>query len=49
MKARSEHFVMPILLASRECNLPRFAIYSGETFDVDPTRDLNGECQKSRP
>ena len=43
-KARSELIVMPILLASRERNQHRFAIYSGETFDVDATRDLNGEC-----
>ncbi len=43
-KARSELIVMPILLSTRERNQHRFAIYSGETFDVDSTQDLNGEC-----
>ncbi len=43
-KARSELIIMPILLASRELNRNRFTIYSGETFDVDHVRNLNGEC-----
>jgi hypothetical protein len=43
-KARSELIVMPILLASRERNQNCFAIYSGETLDVNADKGLNGEC-----
>lgn len=43
-KARSELIVMPILLESRELNKNCFAIYSGETFDVEPEKGLKGEC-----
>ena len=43
-KARSELIVTPILLTIRELQQNRFAIYSGETFDVEPEKGLNGEC-----
>src|ERR1700730_1217296 len=43
-KARSEFIVAPILLASRELSGDRFAIYSGQRLDVDPTIGVTGEC-----
>ncbi len=43
-KARSEFFVAPILLASRELNHERFFLYSGQKLDADPQRGLTGEC-----
>ena len=43
-KSRSEFIVAPILLAGRELSGNRFAIYSGQRLDVDPTIGLVGEC-----
>lgn len=43
-KSRSEFIVAPILLAARELNGNRFAIYSGQRFDVDASLGLIGEC-----
>jgi len=43
-KARSEFIVAPILLASRDLNHGRFAIYSGKTLNIDPDKGLKGEC-----
>ena len=43
-KARSEYIVAPILLAVREASGNRVAIVSGQRFDVDPSRGLQGEC-----
>jgi hypothetical protein len=43
-KSRSEFVVAPVLLAGRELSGDRFAIYSGQRLDVDPSRGLTGEC-----
>lgn len=43
-KARSEFIVVPILFELRQKNHNNFAIYSGETLDVDEKRGLKGEC-----
>lgn len=43
-KARSEFFVAPVLLASRELNHERFFLYSGQKLDADAARGLMGEC-----
>jgi hypothetical protein len=43
-KARSEFIVAPILLAVRELSGERIAILSGQRLDVDPARQLQGEC-----
>lgn len=43
-KSRSEFIVVPILLAAREITGNRFAIFSGQRLDVDPSRGLAGEC-----
>ncbi len=43
-KARSEFIVAPILLAVRELSGGRVAILSGQRLDVDPARQLLGEC-----
>lgn len=43
-KSRSEFIVAPILLAIRELSGDRVAILSGQRFDVDPARRLQGEC-----
>ena len=43
-KARSEFVVAPVLLAGRELSGNKFAIYSGQRLDVDPSRGLTGEC-----
>jgi len=43
-KSRSEFVVAPVLLAGRELSGGRFAIYSGQRLDVDPSRGLTGEC-----
>ena len=43
-KARSEFFVAPVLLASRELNHERFFLYSGQKLDADASRGLTGEC-----
>ena len=43
-KARSEFVVAPVLLAGRELSGNRFAVYSGQRLDVDPSRGLTGEC-----
>lgn len=43
-KARSEFIVSPILLACRDLSQNQLAIFSGQRFDVDPSRGLTGEC-----
>jgi hypothetical protein len=43
-KARSEFIIAPILLALRDMNANRIAIYSGQRLDSDPARGLVGEC-----
>jgi len=43
-KARSEFIVVPILFEIHKKNDRKFAIYSGETFDVDKEKGLSGEC-----
>ena len=43
-KARSEFIVAPILLAVRELSGGRVSILSGQRLDVDPLRQLTGEC-----
>ncbi len=43
-KARSEFIIVPLLLEVHKRNQRRFALYSGETFDVDQEQGLNGEC-----
>ena len=43
-KARSEFFVAPVLLASRELNHERFFLYSGQKLEADAARGLTGEC-----
>jgi hypothetical protein len=43
-KARSEFIIAPILLALRDINANRIAIYSGQRLDSDPARGLVGEC-----
>jgi hypothetical protein len=43
-KARSEFIVAPILLAARELCADKFAIFSGQRFDVAPEEGLAGEC-----
>ena len=43
-KARSEFIVAPVLLAVRELSGGRVSILSGQRLDVDPARQLLGEC-----
>lgn len=44
VKERSERIISPILLEFRERNNRQFSLFSGWSFDVDPERGLNGEC-----
>lgn len=43
-KARSEFIVVPLLFEIHKRNQRRFAMYSGETFDVDKDQGLTEEC-----
>ena len=43
-KERSERIISPILLESRERNNRQFSIFSGWSFDVDISMQLNGQC-----
>ncbi len=43
-KARSEFIINPILVEIRKNFHRKIAIFSGETFDVDPSLGLNGVC-----
>jgi hypothetical protein len=43
-KARSEFIVVPVLFEIHKRNQRQFAIYSGETFEVDKEQGLTGEC-----
>ncbi len=43
-KAKSELFVMPMLLELRNRNSKFFTIYSGETLEADKKQGLTGEC-----
>lgn len=43
-KARSEFLVVPLLFEVYKRNSRKFAIYSGETFEVDKEQGLIGEC-----
>jgi len=42
-KARSEVIIAPILMAAADASSPPLALFSGEQFDVDAARGLNGE------
>ncbi len=43
-KARSEFMVVPLFFEIHKRNQSKFAMYSGETFDVDKDQGLTGEC-----
>ena len=43
-KARSEFFIAPVLLASRDLNHEKFFLFSGQKLDADASRGLTGEC-----
>jgi hypothetical protein len=43
-KARSELIVTPVLLEIRSLYQYRIGYFSGRTFNVDPSENLNGEC-----
>ncbi len=43
-KARSEFFIAPVLLASRDLNQEKFFLFSGQKLDADAARGLTGEC-----
>jgi hypothetical protein len=43
-KARSELIISPILVELRKNFQRKIAIFSGESFDVDPDKGLNGVC-----
>lgn len=43
-KARSEFFIAPLLLASRDLTGEKFFLFSGEKLDADAARGLTGEC-----
>ncbi len=43
-KARSEHYVVPILLELKQRNDNFFTYYSGETLNADKKMGLTGEC-----
>jgi hypothetical protein len=43
-KARSEFIIAPILTELLELNQHRFALFSGQFFDVEPETGLSGEC-----
>src|SRR5262245_22481281 len=43
-KAKSEFIIAPVLLELRRALGPKFALFSGVEWDVDPDRGLNGYC-----
>ncbi|MEQ9549631.1 MAG: hypothetical protein RIM23_08440 [Coleofasciculus sp. G3-WIS-01] len=43
-KARSEMIIAPILLELTQKTQPKISIFSGKDLTVDPSQDLNGEC-----
>jgi len=43
-KAKSEWVIAPILLELASYNINKFNIFSGNTFDVDPSQALKGRC-----
>ncbi len=43
-KAKSEHIITPVLKELRRNNLAKFRTFSGYSFEVDDTKDLNGFC-----
>jgi hypothetical protein len=43
-KAKSEFIIAPILLEIHRTVGPRFSLFSGVEWDVDPDRGLNGYC-----
>jgi hypothetical protein len=43
-KAKSEFIIAPVLLELRRTLGPKFALFSGVEWEVDPDRGLNGYC-----
>jgi hypothetical protein len=43
-KARSEGIIYPLLLEVRRLLTSQVSLFSGETFDVDPSQGLSGMC-----
>ncbi len=43
-KARSEMIIAPILLELTQKTQPKISLFSGKDLTVDPSQDLNGEC-----
>ncbi|MGK7890604.1 MAG: hypothetical protein AB4042_14835 [Leptolyngbyaceae cyanobacterium] len=43
-KARSELIIMPVLMEVRRQLQNRISIFSGSSFEVDPTQGLEGRC-----
>ncbi|MCU0390510.1 MAG: hypothetical protein MUE81_05295 [Thermoflexibacter sp.] len=43
-KARSEHYVLPILMEMKKKNRDFMTYYSGETLNADKSLGLTGEC-----
>jgi hypothetical protein len=43
-KARSEGIIYPVLLEARRLSAKRMSLFSGESFDVDESVGLNGQC-----
>lgn len=43
-KARSEMIIAPILLDVKQKIQPKISLFSGKDLTVDPSQELNGEC-----
>src|SRR5271155_3877233 len=43
-KAKSEFIIAPVLLELRRMLGPKFVLFSGVEWEVDPERGLNGYC-----
>ncbi len=43
-KAKSEHIISPVLRALRHQNPHKFRTFSGYSFEVDESKNLNGYC-----
>ncbi|MDY6805169.1 MAG: hypothetical protein SXA11_15360 [Cyanobacteriota bacterium] len=43
-KARSEMIIAPILLDVTQKSQPQISLFSGKDLTVDPSQELNGEC-----
>jgi hypothetical protein len=43
-KAKSEFIITPVLKELRRNNSKRFSTFSGYSFEVDSSKDLNGYC-----